>query len=57
MPNPPDISGLKLTPYWWDAAPRPETDLLEVPTSADVAIIGAGFAGLTAALTKSNAIL
>ncbi len=45
----------KDTPYWWEAAPRP--DLAEAPVAAacDVAIVGAGFAGLTAALILARA--
>jgi len=55
MPKPPDIHGLKLTPYWWESSPRPEKPGLEVPDNADVGIVGAGFAGLTAALTLARA--
>jgi glycine/D-amino acid oxidase-like deaminating enzyme len=51
----PNTNNLKLTPYWWEAAPRPEKDLVEIPSSADIGIIGAGFAGLTAALTLARA--
>lgn len=37
-------------PYWWDAY-RPQALVLEdVPAAADVAIIGGGYAGLSAAL-------
>jgi glycine/D-amino acid oxidase-like deaminating enzyme len=37
-------------PFWWEAY-RPETvDLVEVPRSARVAIVGGGYAGLSAAL-------
>ncbi len=38
-------------PYWWDAAPRLETLGPALPAKADVAIIGSGFTGLSAALT------
>jgi glycine/D-amino acid oxidase-like deaminating enzyme len=42
-------------PYWWDAAPRePRTDVA-LPRRCDVAIIGAGYAGLSAALTLARA--
>jgi len=38
------------TPYWWEAW-RPSADALaEVPREARVAIVGAGYAGLSAAL-------
>jgi len=43
------------TPYWWEAAPvRP---LPEQPLAkhADVVIVGAGYAGLTAGLTLARA--
>lgn len=43
------------TPYWWDTG----TDVPDLSTSppdrADVAIVGAGFTGLTAALTLAEA--
>ena len=42
---------VKFTPFWWEAAPRPDIVVEEVPDSADVAVIGAGYAGLSAALT------
>ena len=51
----PDIENLKLAPYWWDAAPRPDVDLVDIPKNVDVGIVGAGFAGLTAALTLARA--
>ncbi|WP_109477417.1 FAD-binding oxidoreductase [Paraburkholderia sp. C35] len=35
-------------PYWWDAAP-PETARAPLPDSVDVAIIGSGYCGLSAA--------
>ena len=38
------------TPYWWEAY-RPDVgELVEVPRSARVAIVGGGYAGLSAAL-------
>ena len=55
MPKLPEIENLKLAPYWWDAAPRPEVDPVDIPKTADVGIVGAGFAGLTAALTLARA--
>ena len=45
----------KETPYWWEAAPRPTLHEKSVQKSCDVAIIGAGFAGLTAALILARA--
>jgi len=55
MPKPPVIDDLKLAPYWWEAAPRPDPTQPDIPTQADVGIVGAGFAGLTAALTLARA--
>ena len=48
-------SKTKFEPYWWDATPPrslPQTDIL--PT-CDVAIVGAGYTGLSAALTLARA--
>lgn len=42
---------VSLKPYWWDAAPRRETSKASLPLKADVAIVGSGFTGLSAALT------
>jgi len=36
-------------PYWWDAAP-PETAMDAIPVRSDVAIIGSGYCGLSAAI-------
>jgi glycine/D-amino acid oxidase-like deaminating enzyme len=41
----------KLVPYWWEAAPRPNIAEAALPASVDVAVIGAGYSGLSAALT------
>jgi len=38
------------TPYWWEAYRPVAGDLVEVPRSAAVAIVGGGYAGLSAAL-------
>jgi gamma-glutamylputrescine oxidase len=45
------------TPYWWQAAPleQPPAQLPALPKRIDVAIIGAGYAGLMAALTLVRA--
>lgn len=46
---------LRLEPYWWDAAPRPRLPEIELPGAVDVAIIGSGCTGLTAALSLARA--
>jgi len=42
-------------PYWWDAAPPVPTPVVDLPKSIDVAIVGAGITGLSAALTLARA--
>lgn len=44
----------KLDPYWLDDAPRPVLPEAELPKSIDVAIVGAGYTGLSAALTLAR---
>jgi len=47
--------GVKFSPWWWEAAaPRPARSL-GLPESTDVAIVGAGYTGLSAALTLARA--
>ena len=41
-------------PYWWRAAPRPDEAPAPVPERADVAVVGSGFTGLSAALTLAR---
>lgn len=43
----------KFTPYWWEGQPRFENNT-KLPQSADVVIVGAGYTGLSAALTLAN---
>ena len=43
------------TPYWWDAARPAVQQTPEVPARTEVAIVGAGFTGLNAALTLARA--
>ena len=45
----------KFTPWWWEAAPRPDHSEVPVPAEIDVAIVGSGYAGLSAALTLARA--
>ena len=47
-------SNFRDTPYWWDAAP-PLPIRAALPGACDVAIIGAGYTGLRAALTLLRA--
>ena len=44
----------KFTPYWWDDQPQFKNNN-KLPSSADVVIVGAGYTGLSAALTLSKA--
>ncbi len=46
---------LKTDPFWWEAAPRPDPEPEDLPARADVVIVGAGFTGLSAALTLARA--
>jgi glycine/D-amino acid oxidase-like deaminating enzyme len=46
---------MKLVPYWWDDAPLVASSAIELPARADTAIIGAGYTGLSAALTLLRA--
>ncbi len=41
-------------PYWWDAYEPSSPDLLDLPATCTVAIIGAGYAGLATALELSK---
>jgi len=45
----------KTTPYWWEAAPRPEIAEQPVPRQIDAAIVGSGLTGLNAALVLARA--
>lgn len=46
---------LRSTPYWWEAAPLDATPPAALPEQVEVAVVGAGYAGLTAALTLARA--
>jgi glycine/D-amino acid oxidase-like deaminating enzyme len=43
-------AAMKTDPYWWEAAPRPEIAVPDLPAKVDVAIVGSGYTGLIAAL-------
>lgn len=44
----------QLKPWWWEAYEPQALDLVDIPQTADVAIIGGGYAGLAAALELSK---
>jgi glycine/D-amino acid oxidase-like deaminating enzyme len=43
------------TPYWWEAAPLEHSPQRDLPKRCDAVVVGAGYAGLSAALTLSRA--
>ena len=47
-------SDFEATPYWWEAYRPVIGDLVDVPHEARVAIVGGGYAGLSAALELSK---
>lgn len=46
---------MKLFPYWWDDAPVPRLPAAELPEAVEVAVVGAGYTGLSAALQTARA--
>ncbi len=44
----------KLEPYWLEDSPPPALPRASLPKSADVAVVGAGYTGLSAALTLAR---
>ncbi len=46
---------MKSYPYWWEEAPREIFKPVPPPVKVDVAIVGAGFSGLSAALVLARA--
>ena len=44
----------KLEPFWLDDTPAPALGTPDLPSSADVAVVGAGYTGLAAALTLAR---
>jgi len=42
------------TPYWWEAAPLDDAAGRPPPTRIDIAVVGAGYSGLSAALTAAR---
>jgi hypothetical protein len=51
-----NASPVERAPYWWDAAPHGETPGPSLPAKADVAIVGSGFTGLSAASAGAGGI-
>jgi len=48
-------SDVRTDPYWWEAAPPRRLDPAPVAEACDVAVVGAGYTGLSAALTIARA--
>jgi glycine/D-amino acid oxidase-like deaminating enzyme len=46
---------MKEQPYWWEHAPPTAAETSDLPARTDVAVIGAGYTGLSAALTLARA--
>jgi glycine/D-amino acid oxidase-like deaminating enzyme len=44
----------RTTPYWWDHVPRPALPDTPLPNKVDVAVIGSGYTGLSAALQTAR---
>jgi len=53
VPGPSSSTALSTEPYWWEAAPPDPAERVP-PANVDVAIVGAGFTGLSAALTLAR---
>jgi len=45
---------MKTTPYWWEDEPRDAASKIAPPAKVDVAIVGAGYTGLSAALVLAR---
>ncbi len=45
----------RTTPFWWEEAPRRPQSSVDLPAKVDVAIVGSGYTGMSAALTLSRA--
>ncbi len=48
------MQGCKLAPYWWEDVPRATLPDTPLPRSVDVAVVGAGYTGLHAALQTAR---
>ena len=49
------FAGMKSEPYWWEEAPRVHEEAGNIPTAADVVIVGSGFSGLCTARVLARA--
>lgn len=49
------FEGMKTSPYWWEAAPRPDGPVPEVPQDVDALIVGGGYSGLCTARVLARA--
>ena len=54
MTNTELMDGCTLAPYWWDDVPRPHLPDQALPPTIDVAVVGAGYTGLHAALQTAR---
>jgi glycine/D-amino acid oxidase-like deaminating enzyme len=50
----PFTQDFRTAPYWWDHVPRPDLPDTPLPQKVDVAIIGSGYTGLSAALQTAR---
>ncbi len=41
-------------PYWWERTPRPELPQAAPPVRVEVAIVGSGYTGLSAAIQTAR---
>lgn len=55
MTEPILVPDFKPEPYWWEAAPLRPAAAAALPRRVDVAVIGSGYTGLSAALTLARA--
>ena len=46
---------VKTDPWWWEDAPRPPIEPVELPVHVDVVVVGSGYTGLHAAIQTARA--
>ncbi len=49
------FDSIRVSPYWWEAAPRVDVEAAELPKDVDALIVGAGFSGINAARVLARA--